>query len=449
MQEGGGCGGGGGGPKGGAGVADLVVLSEYDENGKLAHKGTCIIKGVQRKFAKIKQDPMTHNKKGEPRQVEMQYQVVQTGKPNRQPLSGNSATSRAKAPLALDPEAVPQPSELPNKPQSINAPPTRTRTEATPWKATHHDSAVSAFGLTAKSMQSIHFQAVAASLLHTHKTFDAEATAVDVESAARAHANFQQRGSFAERERLRMSKRRFLARQPPAILRVRQKPTVGRPTALRGFPRATANFAPSSPQSPRSLPRALLPQPSDMIRLEGERFDLGAGADGQGQGNEGVEAERLEYSPGPGSLSRSPEPKRVDSPPQRLRPMKPMSGVSCAALDRPASAPSLHSPSDKGNAAKQPVFGAPHISAAIMPAPAQRPAALLQRPSTARSQRSSVSISGIVGSAAAWTTRSRSVPVVPGGTGAGGNDKGVKQNMLRSLNAAFNSGVLPFSARGC
>ena len=449
MQEGGGCGGGGGGPKGGAGVADLVVLSEYDENGKLAHKGTCIIKGVQRKFAKIKQDPMTHNKKGEPRQVEMQYQVVQTGKPKRQPLSGNSAPSRAaKAPLALDPETVPQPSELPNKPQSINAPPTRTRTEATPWKSTHNDSAVSAFGLTAKSMQSTYFQAVAASLFHTHKTFDAEATTVDVESAARAHANFQQRGSFAERERLRMSKRRFLARQPPAILRVRQKPTVGRPPASRGFPRATANFAPTSPQSPRSLPRALLPKPSDMIRLEGERFANVAGADGQGQGNEGVEAERLECSPGPGSLSRSPEPKHVDSPPPRLRPMKPVSGVSRAVLDRPASAPSLHSPSDNGNLAQQPVFGAPHISAAI-PAPAQRPAAHLRRPSTARSQRSSSSISGIVGSAAAWTTRSRSAPVVPGGTGAGGNDKGVKQNMLRSLNAAFNSGVLPFSARGC
>ena len=35
------------------------------------------------------------------------------------------------------------------------------------------------------------------------------------------------------------------------------------------------------------------------------------------------------------------------------------------------------------------------------------------------------------------------------GKGAGGNDKGVKQNMLRSLNAAFNSGVLPFFVRAC
>ena len=278
--------GGGGGP---GRIADLVVLNEYDDDGNLARKGTCIVKGVQRNFAKINpaQNPMTKNKDGSSKKVEMQFQIVEDGKDAKErsgrPWSASSA-ARPKVPLALDPDEIPQPSEFANKPMVIHEPPTRTRSEARSWIQTHADvnsHLVQCSALSVKSMQSINF-AVAASLHHIQAYANTSSATVDLELASKANSAFKQRGSFTDRENMRMSQRRSLARQPPARQRVRYKPTIGAAHA-REVPHANLTTVSSPSCSPQAGARVnntgqhqhhVRFEASDLIRLESRLSDV-------------------------------------------------------------------------------------------------------------------------------------------------------------------------------
>ena len=241
-------GGGGGGGRPGSGIADLVVLNEYDDDGKLAQKGTCIVRGVLRKFVPMNQarNPMKRNKDGSDRRVEMQYEIVddecstKSSPKKRVPLcpqkdflghSEGCGILLAEPLAEVSADEIPQPSERPSKSMTGNAPPTSTRSEATSYMETHKHGKTHKLDPTA----------------HGDKIISPKATFVDFHAANKANSAFQERLSFKARENVPMSERRALARQAPALQRVRHKPAVrlGITASAVRSPRSSPTAAPS------------------------------------------------------------------------------------------------------------------------------------------------------------------------------------------------------------
>ena len=213
---------GGGGGSGPGRIADLVILSQYDEDGNLAHKGTCIVKGVQQKIRTLnpERNPMTKNKDGSSVKVEMGYQIIDNDPPKKPQRPWSAPRSKDLA--ERDAAEIPLASEFPNKAMAVNEPPMRTRSEATSWLETHKDGNRPNLNRTLHSMHSIN---IPLATINSIKAFpDVNTSIVDVESATKAHGVFRERDSFKERENIPMSRRRGLARQPPARQRVRLNP---------------------------------------------------------------------------------------------------------------------------------------------------------------------------------------------------------------------------------
>ena len=358
VQRGPGGGGGGGGGAGAGRIADLVVLNEYDEDGNLAHKGTCIVKGVQRKFAAINpsRNPMTKNKDGSDLKVEMQYQIIDSHaeKPKR---AWSAPRREKKEPLGQDPDDVPPPSEFPNKPTAVNVPPNRTRSEATSWMETHKGGNNSYLHRTAPRASSMISNFPVVSLDNVLNALDA--TVVDFESASKAHSAFKARDSFKERENLPMSRRRSLARQLPARQRVRHNPTVG--VAQRAVPRVDKASPPASPRAMnmRNNPQHVRFETSDIMRLASCASNAAAlyGAE---------DAQRIVYSPSPKpvhSPSRSPASHfiRPFSAPSRTPPKVPPlnSGLFAAREGAGAAERVSYLGEDRDQTGKVPSFGDP------------------------------------------------------------------------------------------
>ena len=377
VQRGPGGGGGGGGGAGAGRIADLVVLNEYDEDGNLAHKGTCIVKGVQRKFAAINpsRNPMTKNKDGSDLKVEMQYQIIDSHaeKPKR---AWSAPRREKKEPLGQDPDDVPPPSEFPNKPTAVNVPPNRTRSEATSWMETHKGGNNSYLHRTAPRASSMISNFPVVSLDNVLNALDA--TVVDFESASKAHSAFKARDSFKERENLPMSRRRSLARQLPARQRVRHNPTVG--VAQRAVPRVDKASPPASPRAMnmRNNPQHVRFETSDIMRLASCASNAAAlyGAE---------DAQRIVYSPSPKpvhSPSRSPASHfiRPFSAPSRTPPKVPPlnSGLFAAREGAGAAERVSYLGEDRDQTGKVPSFGTPHVASEVM-APARRPPLHAQR----------------------------------------------------------------------
>lgn len=290
QRSGDGGGGGGGGP---GRIADLVILNQYDEDGNLAHKGTCIVKGVQHKIRTLNTElnPMTTYKDGSTVKVEMGYQIIDD-QPKKSQRS--SSARRSKDVLERDAADIPLPSEFPNKSMAVNEPAMRTRSEATPWLETHKDGKRQNLNHTLYSVRSLN---VPLATINSMKNFpDVNTTFVDVESAAKANNVFRERDSFKERENIPMSRRRRLARQPPARQRVRLNPSTG--AAQRAVPRVDKTSPPVSPRVHKAqgvghvrfgATDAIRPSSviSHMSSIHGPDFE----------GHEGANR-RLNYSPG-------------------------------------------------------------------------------------------------------------------------------------------------------
>jgi len=391
VQQGGGGGGDGG---GGGRIADLVVLNEYDGEGRLAHKGTCIIKGVQRKFAVInplRNNPMTKHKDGRDLKVEMQYQIIDSdAAKKKRPLS--APRRETKGPLEQDPADVLQPSEFPNKPMAVNEPPNRTRSEATSWMATHQGRNSS----RSNSSQTLQRPALRANsminnfpVVSLDSVLNAlEGSLVDFESASRAHGAFKERDSFKERENLPMSQRRALARQLPARQRVRHNPTMG--VAQRAVPRVDK----TPPVSPRPVKvrneQYVRFETSDVMRLtENSKYLEHPLPGAQGHSAAAAkfdiqDAQRIVYSPSPDAqrIVYSPSPKPVLSPSRSPASLfiRPFSAPSGTPPKVPPLSSRLFSSGQRGGASEACgdrvgnalLFGSPHVSAELA-APARRP----------------------------------------------------------------------------
>jgi len=442
---------GSGSSSGGVGrIADLVVLNEYDEDGNLAHKGMCIVKGVQRKFAAITpaRNPMTQNKDGSAVRVEMQYQIIASKEAptkSRRPSSARQLSRQRREPMQLDSDEVPQ---LLNKSHhAVNKPAARTRPEAMSWMETHKEG--SSYGhraaaLRGNSMLSINFP-VAASLYQSIKSCPKDnATISDYESASKTNSAFKERDSFKERENVPMSKRRALARQPPARQRVRHNPTFAA-TQRAVVPRVDKT---SPPVSPRGLEakgnlKNVRFDSSYVMSLASAVYKKDAEENAIHHSGKDEHVTRLFYSPDSGA-TRSTSNLRPSSAPSRPPPRVP-------PLSRGFFFPSGKTAVVGVGGGGIPSFGSPHVSSTTAP-PARRPSIHLQRPPSSRNAAASsggitgdVSLSGGVGE-----LRVRSAPQGTGATGAtmgGGGDAGVLSArtveaqrvsvMMKHVNAAF------------
>jgi len=427
-------------------IADLVVLNEYDEDGNLAHKGMCIVKGVQRKFAAITpaRNPMTQNKDGSAVRVEMQYQIVASKEApteSTRPSSARQLSRQRREPM-LDSDEVPQ---LLNKShRAINEPAARTRPEAMSWMETHKEG--SSYGhraaaLRGNSMLAINF---AASLYQSIKSCPkANATIAGYESASKTNSAFKERDSFKERENVPMSKRRALARQPPARQRVRHNPTFAA-TQRAVVPRVDKT---SPPVSPRGLKakgnlKNVRFESSD-VRLACAVYKKDAEENAIHYSGEDEHVTRFFYSPDSGA-TRSTSNLRPSSAPLRPPPRVP-------PLSHGFFFPSGKTAAIGVGGGGIPSFGSPHVSSTTAH-PARRPPIHLQRPPSSRNAAASsggitgdVSLSGGVGE-----LRVRNAPQCIGATGAtmgGGGDAGVLSArtveaqrvsvMMKHVNAAF------------
>ena len=383
-----GSGGGGGGGSGGGRIADLVVLNEYDEEGRLAHKGTCIIKGVQRKFAGInplRNNPMTKHKDGSDLKIEMQFQILDSDAARKKrPFS--APRRETKGPLKQDPADVLQPSEFTNKPMAVNEPPNRTRSEATSWMATHQG------GNNSRNNSSHTLQRPALranSLINNFPVVSLdsilnalEGSLVDFESASRAHVAFKERDSFKERETLPMSRRRALAHQLPARQRVRHNPTVG--VAQRAVLRVdqTPPASPGPVKARNELAYVRF-ETSDVMRLTENSKYLehplpGAEGHSAAAANFDIQdAQRIVYSPSPKpvlSPSRSPASLfiRPFSAPSGTPPKVPPLSSRLFSSGQRGGAGAGASEACEDRVVNTLLFGIPHVSAELA-APARRP----------------------------------------------------------------------------
>lgn len=447
------CGNGGGAPR----IADLVVLNEYDEEGNLAKRGTCIVKGVQRKFAAIhsSHNPMTTNKDGSEIKVEMQYQIVSAdaAKPRR-PWS--APRREQKQPLEVHPDDVLQPSEFPNKTAAVNAPPTRTRPDATSWMETRREGSVLSTqrqALRANSMLSINFP-VAASLYNSIKN-NLDASAVDLESAAKAHSAFQERDSFKERENIPMSQRRALARQPPARSRVRHNPTVG--ATERAVPRVDKTSPPASPRAlkTRSSSQHVRFEPSDVMRLESRLSDADDGChEAHAEPTFGMPPDdRVVYSPCPRPVhspaSHSVRPSSAPAPRAAAPKVPPLSSGLFLSSVGGCGGGGGGRRADVAGEDRVCFFGAAHVSAANC-APASRPPLHPHRIASAGRARGGCESGG---EGVRTVTRATSAPASDARTAAGASAGGAALSaraseaekvsvMLRHINAAHSKKMI-------
>jgi hypothetical protein len=416
QQAGGGGGGGGGGP---GRIADLVILNQYDEDGNLAHKGTCIVKGIKQKIKTLNPElnPMTKHKDGSGVKVEMGYQIIddEPKKPQR-PWSA----PRSKTVLERDSGDVPQPSEFPNKPMAVNAPPTRTRSEATSWLETHKDGSRPNLNRTLHAY-STHSINVPSATINSVKTFpDVNTTIVDVESASKAHGIFRERDSFKERENIPMSRRRRLARQPPARQRVRHNPSIG--AAERAVPRVDKTSPPASPRAQKAKTHAHVRfEATDVMRPSSVISHVSSIHASDPDELEGA-TRRLTYSPPPHALES--DEGRVDN---GVRRSAPAGRVPLLATDALTAATPVER--DELDAA----------------APLARSAAPTQT-EVGGGKRAGGAGSGTgLGLSVDGVSRVRSAPQFAGAsssTGAGSSARGVQSMSARSSEAQRNSAML-------